>query len=482
MRKTVLLVLSVLYSAGVSAQSFTASLFSENGLSVVLGFLLVLTILRSYWRKKKDQTQRQQQEEAVLRQEEEMSHLSLELEAKTISLDLLNKKLLSEMAKREELEKTAFARDHFLANMGNEMRTPLNAITGLAHHLLAQEPREDQVEQLRNLQFAANDLVVYLNDILDFSKIEAGKLHFEDRPFNMSRLLREVEQKFHHRAAEKNLQFHYQQDAAIPEELLGDEACTVQILSNLLQNSLRQTENGNIRLEVALLKMEGTEALLEFTVEWTDSSIHRSVIERMFQAYNDVESERSGYNSQQFSLAITKRLVELQNGKMDVQVAAGESTRFKVWLPFLLATTNGARHRNHEPPKMAGLEGTRVLLVDDNKINQLVVSKMLKRAGMDVSQVSDGLEAVKAVEENDFDLILMDIQMPGMDGYRATAEIRRHQIARKRETPIIALTASAFLSEKEKAVLFGMNDHVGKPFSPAELMGKIYKCLRVHSK
>ena len=189
-----------------------------------------------------------------------------------------------------------------------------------------------------------------------------------------------------------------------------------------------------------------------------------------------------GYGGERLSLAITKRLVELQNGKLEVQSIPGESTVFKILLPFKLSPESLKQVKDTTKADFSHLAGNRILVVEDNKINQLVVSKMLRKLGVEVSTADNGLEGLEVFEREYFDLVLMDIQMPEMDGYRATAEIRRHPNPAKRDVPVIALTASAFLTEKEKAVLFGMNDHVGKPFSPEELMEKISACLRVYKK
>lgn len=441
---------------------------------MALAGLWALTLLwANHRRKSYNQLLRKQKEEITILQEA-LNHQKIELETKDISLDLLNKKLLTEITEREKIEKSSFDRDQFLATMSSEMRAPLNTITGLSHVLLEDNPREDQIEHLRSLQFSANDLVVFINDVLDFSKIEAGKLHLEDREFEPEKIVGDVKKRFLQRAIDNDLLFNFFYDPKIPRTLLGDDVRLVQILTNLLSNTFRHTREGHVKLSVGLHELKAREVLLKLTIHGTDGGVDRSTVAEMFHPGRAGESGYEGYDRQQFSLAITKRLVELHNGVIDVEVTPGDSTQFTVLLPFRLVHN---KNQVQQPKNGNSLNGTQILVVEDNKINQLVVSKILRKLGVKVALAANGLEALDKVETTDFDLILMDIQMPEMDGYRTTAEIRRHPNEAKRNVPIIALTASAFLTEKEKAVLFGMNDHIGKPFSPDELIDKISNCL-----
>ena len=449
---------------------------------VVIGLLglLALGIFIGFIQKQQNKKDFLEKEMQLAKMEDEVNYLNLELEAKNISLDLLNKKLLTVTAEKEAIEKSSFARDRFLATMSNEMRNPLNVITGLTHVLLKDNPKKEHIEQIRSLQFSANDLVVFINDILNFSNIEAGKLNLEDREFSPKDTVTDIEKRFLKRAVESDLMFHFFYDAKIPKLLMGDDARLRQILTNLLTNAFKHTKEGHIKVYMSLFELKAREIMLKLVIEGTDGGVDRRTIQEMFKPYRAGQSDYEGYDGQQFSLAITKRLVELQNGKIDVNVEEGHKTTFTVLLPFKLVLDGMSTVEKSEMPICHDFNGIHILVVEDNKINQLVVSKMLKKLGMKVTLASQGFEALEKVETNDFDLILMDIQMPEMDGYRATAEIRRHAVASKRDVPIIALTASAFLTEKEKAVLFGMNDHVGKPFSPGELTEKIDKCLKAY--
>jgi CheY-like chemotaxis protein len=451
-------------------------------LLLIIGLIggLLATLCFSYRRKKRDNQLLLAKNEEIERQKNEINDKNVELQQKNVSLDLLNKKLVDEMAERENVEKSSFARDRFLATMSHEMRTPLNIIIGLSHILLDSQPRPDQAEQLRTLQYSANDLVVFINDVLDFSKIEAGKLNLEDREFIPAATFQEVSQLFQEKSARKNLQFQFSFDKKIPEKLLGDNARLHQILTYLHNNIFQYTELGFVKTSMELEKLNTGKAMLKITVEGSDGGLGREMLETTSQTGGSQQDFTGMNDGEKLSLAIAKRLVELQNGKLEVETLPGTSTSFIVYLPFKLPVSDEKSDQAKPASDFSHLAGTSILVVEDNKINQLVVAKLLRKLGIEVKTANHGLEALDIYEYEDFDLILMDIQMPEMDGYRTTAEIRTHPNPAKRDVPIIALTASAFLTEKEKAVLFGMNDHVGKPFSPDELLEKISACLAIY--
>ncbi len=451
-----------------------------------LGVLLLAVMFYSYRRKQRDNQLLRAKNEEINRQKSEIDAKNDELEEKNASLDVLNQKLVKEMAERESIEQSSFARDRFLATMSHEMRTPMNIIIGLTHLLLAENPRKDQIEHLRTLQFSANNLVVFINDVLDYSKIEAGKLTLESREFRVRATLEEIEKRFILPARDKKLDLVCHFDLKVPELLMGDPARLNQILSNLVDNAIKHTDKGAVAVDVKLNELTKNEATLLISVEDTGCGIPAEKINDIFQRHTDQQSdgEFEGYASSGLGLAITKRLVDLQNGKIEVESIVDRGTIFNIYLPYKLAEDKrkGAQKKTVKagPKSYDHLEGNTILLVEDNKINQLVVAKMLRKLGMEVITADDGIEALDAFGQQYFDLVLMDIQMPRMDGYRATAEIRKSSDPRKRDVPIIALTASAFLTEREKAKLFGMNDHVGKPFGPDDLLDKISNCLAVY--
>lgn len=451
-------------------------------LFAVLGLVatLLFNVFGSYKRKQKDNKLLLVKNEEIARQKDEIDNQNMELEEKNGSLDVLNTKLVAEMAERESIEKSSFARDRFLATMSHEMRTPINIIIGLTHLLLDEKPREDQIEHLRTLQFSANNLVVFINDVLDFSKIEAGKLDLESREFKPSKTFTEIKERFEVPSLEKSISMQYNYDKKIPETLMGDPARLNQIITNLISTSLKYTEQGEINVAIDLEELNRKEARLKLEIKDTGLGLEQEKIDEMFKSYtNSTGDIFEGYESNNLTLAITKRMVDLQNGKIEVKSQPGIGTTFTVVLPFKIPTIKKQVIKEKQPATFDHLAGNRILLVEDNRINQLVVAKMLRKLGIDVTTANDGLLALEAFEHKNFDLVLMDIQMPNMDGYRATAEIRKHSDPAKRDIPIIALTASAFLTEKEKAKLFGMNDHVGKPFGPEELLEKISTCIEI---
>ncbi len=466
----------------------TANLRLRGFLLAVIALIagLLANVYMSYKRKKKANEVLKEKNEEILWQTSEIDRKNIQLQEKAASLDLLNNKLVGEMAERESIERSSFARDSFLAMMSHQMRTPINIIVGLSHLLLEANPREDQKESLRNLQFSANNLVVFINDVLDYSKIEAGKLVMQTRDFKLPQIVDDVHKWSHIPAEEKDVVLSFEIDTKVPEILTGDPVRLNQILTNLISNSLSYTDNGQINTKVSLFQLNDRNVTLEIIIEDNGRGIEKAKLEEMFRKFTrDPEADiYEGFNTSGLELAITKRLVDLQNGRIEASSELGKGTIFKVYLPYVIPSSTAKLEQKTDKNLVPYhyLVGKKILVVEDNKINQLVVRKMLTKLGVLVSTANNGLEALDQVNETYFDLILMDIQMPKMDGYRATAEIRKSDNPMIANVPIIALTASAYLTEKDKAQLFGMNDHVGKPFGPEELMDKISQCLATKEK
>ncbi len=446
---------------------------------VGLATLLAFTMWRSVVRKKKDNVSLNDKNREIRIQKSEIDKQNELLEYKNESLHSLNNKLLNEISERESIEKTSFARDQFLAGMSHEMRTPMNALVGISYNLLNNEPKKEQVEQLENMQFSANNLSVFINDILDFSKIEAGKLTFESRAFEPKKLFTKIYKRFNQPTKDKGIGLSFTYDERIPEKLLGDQSRMNQILSNILHQSLENTETGKIDLEVYLEEYNSNSAVMRIKVSDTGNPVNSKFIQKMMNESMVSSSSDvfEGYQRQSMGLKMAKRLVDLQNGKMEVNALQGKGTEYMMTIPFKINKMKNNKAETTNQKAVVNLEGLQILIVEDNKINQLVVAKMLNDKRIKTVTALNGVGALQAMNKDNFDLVLMDIQMPIMDGYKTTAEIRSMEDPNKSEVPIIALTASAFLSEAEKAKLFGMNDHVGKPFSPEELMEKIHNCL-----
>lgn len=471
-------------------QAYNAKMNSFLVALLGLGGLLLVVVYFSYKRKKKANMLLTAKNEEIQRQKSEIDQQNELLEENLRRLDSLNSKLVTEMAERESIEQSSFARDRFLATMSHEMRTPMNIIIGLTHLLLEENPRPGQIEHLRTLQFSANNLVVFINDVLDFSKIEAGKLSLESRDFEPAKIFNEINNRFRLPAEDKGLDFRLSVDKKIPENLTGDPTRLNQIISNLVSNAVKYTDNGSVDIDVSLAELKNKDAMLKLKVSDTGNGISPDRLNQMFRKFADESSDDifDGYATAGLGLVITKRLVDLQNGNLEVTSSEGNGTAFTLFLPFKVTTVSSTQTRIANEKKETGeksyapLANNKILLVEDNAINQLVVAKMLRKLNMEVVTANNGLLALEAYDKEYFDLVLMDIQMPEMDGYRTTAEIRKNSDPRKREVPIIALTASAFLTEKEKAKLFGMNDHVGKPFGPEDLLDKMMNCLSIYKK
>ncbi len=452
-------------------------------LVLVLLALVAVVLWRGYRQKKRDNLLLLEKNAEIEEARAAIEAKNAELEQMNQELEQLNQRLVREIGERESIEKSSFARDRFLAIMSQEMRTPLNIITNLTHQLMAETPRPDQREQLRQLQFAANNLVVFVNDVLDFSRIEAGKLTLDSRPFPVKKLVAEVCEQYQMAAKEQGTKLNLKIDKKIPDWLDGDAGRLNQILSNLMALALDRNAGQTVALDVALHELHPEEAIIRIAMQGEHPILSEKEVAELRAKRTLAElEEMNAFSRSDLSLFITKRLVDLQNGHLEIGESEGRQT-LMLFLPYKIAER--AVDDTHPPAAgdsfdKAHLAGKRVLLAEDNKINQVVVANLLRNLGMEVFTANNGQEAVEALKEQDFDIVLMDIQMPVMDGYNATMEIRKMDDPRKRDVPIIALTASAFLTEREKARLFGMNDHVGKPFSPEELVEKIGRLLKVH--
>ncbi len=433
---------------------------------LALGALAVWSLFRANAIKKRDNL-------ILKTKNDEIDSKNRELADKNSSLDILNSKLVNEIAERENIERTTLQREKFLARMSHEMRSPMNNILALTRELLDNKPRSEQVDSLREMQFSAGNMVVFINDMLDFSKIETGKLALDQVEFDPSKVLEEVRRRFMPLLHSKKAKFRLEYDANIPTNLVGDPARLNQILTNIVSASAAETDMGEVLVQVGLQENSEKEALLRVAVIDNGGSRGGRDLGKLIEAGHNLDELFEENDSTTLGLAIAKRLVDLQNGKLEARSQAEGGNSFLLWLPFQKPSST-AKKGPLDPEKAArALNGKRVLVVEDNKINQLVVQKMLSKAGMIVTTADDGEVAVERFFEGDFDLVLMDIQMPVMDGYRATAEMRKTAEPRKKSVPIIALTASAYLTDRDKAALFQMNDHIGKPFAPEELMEKV---------
>jgi CheY-like chemotaxis protein len=450
---------------------------------VGLAFVALYLTYKNYRLKKRDNEklktmnlQIQAQHDQISIQNDALEDKNIELSDKNNRLDTLNARLVEEVAERERSQTSLFSKDHYLADMASRMRDPLSTIVGLSQNLMTEKPRNDQREHIQELQFAANNLLVLINDALDFSKIEAGKLSFDNIDFSLSDIIED------HRSHSELVNFKLSEK--LPAQLNGDPTRLTQIATYLLKN-MRTSVGAKDILRVNVEPNELINNNLMVSMRFISDGAFADT-EHWNNLLASAETDRQSSESKptDLELTLTRRLVELQNGSIETKKLAKGGFEVIVLLPFKVV--ENAEKAVYTEGSLAAmptgdfLSGKHILVVEDNKINQMLVANMLRKRGAQVTTANDGIDGIEAINQDDFNLVLMDIQMPRMDGYRAVAEIRRMK-TEKANLPIIALTASTFINEKEKAQLFGMTDYIGKPFSPDELLQKIANVLSVHT-
>ena len=371
-------------------------------------------------------------------------------------------------------EQATQAKSDFLARMSHEVRTPMNVIIGMTQVALQHSPEEQQRGYLNKIKGAAENLLGIINDILDFSKIEAGKMSLEEKPFRLSEMLRSLDALLEARARDKGLALHISQDEQVPDVLMGDSLRLSQICVNLCSNALKFTEAGEISLRVALKKDSGDSATLLFITK--DSGIGMTPDQQtgIFEAFAQADgSTTRRYGGTGLGLAICQLLVTLMGGKIWVESEPGKGSSFYFTVNLKKADAEllpaGSSNELFIPRHNLG--GSAVLLVEDNPLNQEIATEFLSAMGISPAIAANGAEAVDMAAKGNFDLILMDIQMPVMGGLEAARLIREQEALNgvPKGVPIIAMTANAMSGDREKSLEAGMNDHLTKPIDMAEL-------------
>lgn len=381
---------------------------------------------------------------------------------------------------RHKAEEHAKSRTMFLSTMSHELRTPLNAVIGMTYILLNEDPRPNQVDNLQTLRFSAENLLALINDILDFSKIEAGKLSFEDVDFDLYEKISNIAHVLRVKADEKAITIVEKIGEGVPQFLVGDSTRLNQILFNLVGNAVKFTPAGSVNIGVEQFDETPTHHTLRITITDTGIGIANDKIDAIFDSFTQAENDTTRkYGGTGLGLAITKKLIELQGGRIQVKSTLGKGTSFIVEMTYRKSEKN---QRIDEPiffDEFCQFNKEKILVVDDNQINLIVARKFLSKWNLIVETAENGVEAYELARTHEYRMILMDIQMPEMDGYTATRAIRQFEIQLNRSPiPIIALTASALLDVKEKIFSSGMNDFITKPFNPKELNYKIGKILQ----
>ena len=375
---------------------------------------------------------------------------------------------------KERAESAAKAKTEFLSMMSHEIRTPLNAVIGLTNILVEDNPKESQVESLNTLKFSAENLLVIINDILDYNKIEAGKIEFEPYPVNLATLVSSVKQTLQVKALNKGISFGIDLDRELPAKVLCDPTRMSQIITNLTENAIKFTRQGSVIIRAKLTQCTSDTASVKFSVEDTGIGIPAEKLDTIFERFTQARgSTTREFGGTGLGLSITKRLLELQGVSIHVKSEEGVGTTFTFEQQFPLASTNVTSPATEVTAGNQSLAGKRVLLVEDNAVNVLVATKFLTKWGLELDYAVNGQLALDRVGQGTYDVILMDLEMPVMDGCTAARRMRSTGVT----TPIIAITATATLETRDRILASGMNSFVPKPFKPSTLHSEIVRAV-----
>jgi|GEM_PF-549086 len=373
-------------------------------------------------------------------------------------------------------EESSKIKEQFMANMSHEIRTPVHGIMSLADILSKTNLNEEQSTYLNAVRKSADNLLVIINDILDLSKIESGKMTFENTPFDFSEVINMSIELFRHKAAEKKLELISIIPKHLPVILKGDPVRLSQIINNLVSNAIKFTEKGQVKLEVSCIESNQASCVLNFRVTDTGIGIPPQKLSAIFETFTQATTDITRkFGGTGLGLSIVKRLTELQGGFITVESELNKGTVFSVNLPMNYPEKEEFKkpaitHPDQEFMLPANLK---ILVVEDNDINQMIINKLLKDWGAIVENASDGMQAIEMITAFDYHVVLMDIEMPNMNGYEATSRIRKFLPHPKNTVPILAMTAHVSTKEREKCFTSGMNDYISKPFDPSEVRKKI---------
>jgi signal transduction histidine kinase/DNA-binding response OmpR family regulator len=381
----------------------------------------------------------------------------------------------------KKVREAGIIKENFMANMSHEIRTPMNAILGFTNLLQKEQLNEKSREFVRSIQNSGESLLEIINDILDFSKIEAGMLRIESNPFSLRELLHSVKTMFATKIQPKDLSFKVNIENSIPDLLIGDSIRLTQILVNLVNNAIKFTDSGGIEIIVTAVKKKEDRIEISFSVKDTGIGIASHKMEAIFERFQQADEDTTRkYGGTGLGLSIVKQLVELQNGTIHVSSVLNKGTEFVFSIPYAISKELNEREDLKILSKSEiNLIDThlRILIAEDNVMNQNLMRHLLTYWNLNFDIVNNGKEAIAALQQNDYRLLLMDIQMPLMDGYTTTMKIRNEL---GMNIPIIAMTAHAMAGEREKCLSYGMNEYISKPIREKELFNIINGTLKTN--
>ncbi|QBN18096.1 tetratricopeptide repeat-containing hybrid sensor histidine kinase/response regulator [Flavobacterium nackdongense] len=393
---------------------------------------------------------------------------------RTQSNKLLEEKNKELIIAKEKVEKASNARSEFLSTVSHELRTPLNAINGITHLLLEEKPKKSQLHYLESLKFSGNYLTKFINDILEINKIDFNKIQIDNINFNLKQLLVNMQSSLKELAVENQNEFSFTIDPDIPNYLIGDTTKLSQILLNLINNALKFTKNGAVMVTVQLQSLVGEKAQIYFEVKDNGIGIPEDKLEAVFDSFSQgsIDINRK-YGGTGLGLTIVKKLVTLLGGEISLKSQVKEGSTFSFEIPFKIGKKPKENSSKTSEIDTNTFINKKILVVEDNKINQMITKKMLANKGIECELIDNGEESIKKCENYKFDLILMDVHLPGINGTIATQHIRKFDTI----TPIIALTAISLNENREMLLSFGMNDVITKPFVPEDFYGVISKYI-----
>ena len=388
---------------------------------------------------------------------------------------------------RHKAEQSEKFKQQFLANMSHEIRTPINSIIGMTNLVLRSVLNDTQSKYLSIVKKSSSNLLVIINDILDLSKIEAGKMEFEKTAFSLADSLETAYHTLLYKAEEKELGFDFAVDEQLPKVLIGDPVRLNQVIINLASNAIKFTEKGFVHITAKMVELAGDKVTVEFAVSDTGIGIAEDKISKVFESFAQASSDTTRkYGGTGLGLTISKQLVEMQGGAIRLDSKLGQGSTFSFSLMFGIGDESMLHKEDTEDlqDNIATLSHAKILLVEDNQFNQMVAVDTLMDfvKSMKIDVADNGKIAIEKIKNGDYQMVLMDVHMPEMDGYETSKYIRNHMPDDKKSIPIMAMTASVTNDEIQNCFNAGMNEYISKPFDPNDLVRKMARLLHKHSK